>query len=217
MCYGMLSGALRAWFGAVKWRSSSQQVLLIGLCSLLWACTVPAPAPDSPADESASPTTEPTTETDPASMSSPDRFTQNPADPADWLAGPGQLLPVTAQAVMGDEVIGLEVAETSQQQATGLMYRTQVPADRGMLFPFAPPRSVSFWMRNVPIPLDMVFLSGGEIVAIAADVPPCTNDPCPTYGPEAGQVIDQVIELRGGRAAELGLAEGDLVPVTAIN
>ncbi len=207
----MYYGKLRAWFRAAGWRSPGQPLVVIGLCSLLWACTVPIP--DGPADEPASPTAE----TDAAPTFSPDRFTENPADPAEWLAGPGQLLPVTAQAVMGGEVIGLEVAETSQQQATGLMYRTQVPADRGMLFPFDPPRSVSFWMRNVPISLDMVFLQQGEIVAIAADVPPCTSDPCPTYGPEAGQLVDQVIELRGGRAAELGLTEGDFVPVTVID
>jgi uncharacterized membrane protein (UPF0127 family) len=211
MSYGMLRETLGSWFGAVGWRS--QRILLVGLCSLLWACTVPAPSTNGPTDLPESPTAE----TDPGPTPSSGTITENPADPADWMDGPGQLLPVTAQAVMAEEVIGLEVAETRQQQATGLMYRTQVPADRGMLFPFDPPQSVSFWMRNVPISLDMVFLREGEIVAIAADVPPCTSDPCPTYGPESGQLVDQVIELRGGRAAELGLTEGDLVSVTAIN
>ena len=64
-------------------------------------------------------------------------------------------------------------------------------------------------MKNVVIDLDMVFVHNDEIVGIAADVPPCTTTPCPNYGPGFGVLVDEVIELRGGRAAELGLAVGD--------
>jgi hypothetical protein len=120
-----------------------------------------------------------------------------------------QVLPITATARMGDQVIQLEVARTRQQQARGLMFRPPLPENRGMLFPFDPPRPVQFWMRDVPVPLDMVFLRDGEIQAIAAEVPPCTSRNCPVYGPATP--VDQVIELRAGRAAELGLAVGDPV------
>jgi uncharacterized membrane protein (UPF0127 family) len=115
---------------------------------------------------------------------------------------------------MGGEVIQLEVAETQEQQALGLMFRTEVPDDHGMLFPFDPPREVQFWMRNVSIDLDMVFLRDGKIVAIAENVPPCVTPSCPTYGPR--EPVDQVIELGGGRAAELGLTVGDEVEVVAV-
>ncbi|MBE9112881.1 DUF192 domain-containing protein [Nodosilinea sp. LEGE 07298] len=124
----------------------------------------------------------------------------------------GQQLAVTAVTTLGGEDIFLEVATTPQQQAMGLMYRDPLPDDRGMLFPLGRPRPVSFWMKNVPVPLDMVFVYQGQIAAIAAEVPPCTAEPCPTYGP-GGQLIDQVIELRAGRAAELGLAAGDEVVI----
>ncbi|MBW4647526.1 MAG: DUF192 domain-containing protein [Kastovskya adunca ATA6-11-RM4] len=124
-----------------------------------------------------------------------------------------QSLPITAQAKMGGKTIALEVARTLQQQSIGLMYRDSVADSRGMLFPFDPPRPVNFWMKNVKIPLDMVFLRDGEIKAIAADVPPCKAEPCKTYGPGQSVEIDQVIELRGGRAAELGLSVGDRVQV----
>ncbi|MGB5974945.1 MAG: DUF192 domain-containing protein, partial [Nodosilinea sp.] len=130
------------------------------------------------------------------------------------MADRGQQLAVTATTTLGGEEIFLEVAATPQQQAMGLMYRDALPSDRGMLFPLGRARPVSFWMKNVPVPLDMVFLYQGEIQAIAASVPPCTADPCPTYGP-SGQLVDQVIELRAGRAAELGLAEGDEVMIRA--
>ena len=124
----------------------------------------------------------------------------------------GQQLPITAVTTLGSQEIFLEVATTPQQQSLGLMYREALPDDRGMLFPMGQPRPVSFWMKNVPVPLDMVFIYDGTIQAIAAAVPPCTAEPCPTYGP-GPQPIDQVIELRAGRAAELGLAMGDAVVV----
>jgi hypothetical protein len=123
----------------------------------------------------------------------------------------GQMLPIAAEAQMAGQRILLEVTRTPQEQAMGLMYRTSLAPDRGMLFAFDPPRPVSFWMKNVSISLDMVFLRNGEVKAIAANVPPCTTTPCPSYGPEIA--IDQVIELRGGRAAELGLKVGDRVSV----
>ncbi|MGL4881593.1 MAG: DUF192 domain-containing protein, partial [Waterburya sp.] len=107
------------------------------------------------------------------------------------------------------------------QQATGLMFRESLADDRGMLFPFENERIARFWMKNVSISLDMIFLNGNSIVGIAADVPPCQADPCPVYGPEtsANQVIlvDQVIELRGGRAAELGLKTGDKINIKLLN
>jgi len=121
----------------------------------------------------------------------------------------GQQLPVTAQVELGGEVIKLEVARTPQQQAMGLMYREKLALNRGMLFPLDPPRKPSFWMKNVEIPLDMIFVRDGKISAIAPDVPPCEKAPCPTYGPD--MMIDQVIELQGGRAEKLGLEAGDSV------
>lgn len=126
------------------------------------------------------------------------------------LLAQGQILPVRAEVDLNGQTIGLEVAETPQQQATGLMARESLPDDRGMLFPFEPARPVSFWMKNVLIPLDMVFIHNGEIVAIAEVVPPCEGNPCPTYGPE-NQLVEYVLELRGGRAAELDLQIGDAI------
>ncbi len=123
----------------------------------------------------------------------------------------GQQLPITAQAVMAEQVIELEVARTRQQQATGLMHRDPLPDTRGMLFPFDPPKTVGFWMKNVPVPLDMVFLHQGKIVGIQNSAPPCQTQPCPVYGPRS--LVDHVIELRAGRAQELGLNVGDSVTV----
>lgn len=132
------------------------------------------------------------------------------------LSGPGQLLPVTATAEIKGETFQLEVAQDPQQQALGLMFRSELPDDRGMLFPFPAPRRTNFWMKNVPVPLDMVFLLNTEVVYIAAEAAPCASEPCPTYGPPE-QIVDQVLELRGGRAAEIGLEVGDRVDITALS
>ena len=123
----------------------------------------------------------------------------------------GQQLPTTAIALIKDATIQLEVAQTPQQQATGLMFRESLADDRGMLFPFPNERMARFWMKNVPISLDMIFLNGDRVVGIASDVPPCKTEPCPVYGPNA--LVDGVIELRGGRARELAVEVGDTIEI----
>lgn len=128
--------------------------------------------------------------------------------------GVGQFLPITAQAQLSDQTFHLEVAATPEQQELGLMYRPALPDHQGMLFPYNPARFVGFWMRNVPVALDMVFLYQGSVVAIAASVPPCpaSSQTCPVYSPRG--LVDQVLELRAGRAQELNLQVGDRVPIT---
>lgn len=122
----------------------------------------------------------------------------------------GQVLPLSAFFQVADQTIQLEVARTPAEQAMGLMYRTSLADDRGMLFPFKPARPAQFWMKNTLIPLDMLFVRDGTIRFISENVPPCKADPCPTYGSPTID-IDQVIELRAGRAAELGLKVGDRI------
>lgn len=147
---------------------------------------------------------------------------QTPAKAPDITVSPttvsvnnnGQQLPISAVANLDDGTqIELEVARTPQQQAMGLMYRPALPDNRGMLFNFPSAQPVSFWMKNVPVALDMVFLRNGVVQYIKASAPPCTEEPCPTYGPRT--LIDQVIELRSGRAAELGLEKGDKVTINS--
>jgi uncharacterized protein len=124
-----------------------------------------------------------------------------------------QKLPVTSQFSFKGQTILLEVARTSQEQSTGLMNRTELAKNRGMLFVFSPPRPVSFWMKNTLIPLDMIFVSNGVVKYIGAQILPCKADPCPAYGPEPRTDIDGVIELPGGRAVELQLKVGDRLKV----
>ena len=97
----------------------------------------------------------------------------------------------------------VELAQTPQEQAYGLMYRQSLGPDEGMLFPFSPPRPASFWMKNTVIPLDMIFVrADGSIARIAANTRPQSLDSVAVSEPVAA-----VLELRGGRAAELGIDE----------
>lgn len=139
------------------------------------------------------------------------RFLPNSQATPNPLIARAQTLPITAQALIGNMVINLEVARTLPEQSKGLMYRTELAPDRGMLFPFSPPQPVSFWMKNCLIALDMIFLNQGEVIGITANVPLCQENPCPVY-PSPG-LVDAVLEMGAGRAAELGLQVGDTIQI----
>jgi uncharacterized membrane protein (UPF0127 family) len=196
-----------------RWRVSLVHSTLLSLLSVVslvgcHAAVSESNAPETPPASAPSSTESPVPETLPPTQLDPDQELLN-----QQLLAQGQILPVTAEVEIDDQTLGLEVAATPQQQAVGLMARESLPDDRGMLFPFEPARPVNFWMKNVLIPLDMVFIHEGEVVAIASDVPPCESNPCPTYGP-GRQPVDYVLELRGGRATELGLQTGDAIAFT---
>jgi uncharacterized membrane protein (UPF0127 family) len=121
-------------------------------------------------------------------------------------------VPVTITGPGGRHVFRSEVAATPQQQETGLMYRTGLADDFGMLFaPYpadgGPPREASFWMENTPSPLDLIFIRPDRTIArIAENAVPFDRTPIPS-----GEPVAAVLEVRGGRTAELGIAEGDRV------
>lgn len=174
-------------------------LLTVGLGLLLLSCSS---APEASSPEASSP--------EASAAADPIQAVQAPTVQEDLA----QVLPISAQIKIAETVIQLEVARTPAEQAMGLMYRPVLPDDRGMLFPFEPPRPVRFWMKNTPQPLDMVFLLDDQVKAVIPNVPPCTSDPCPTYGP--GTDVNQVLELRSGRAAELGIKAGDRVVIEFI-
>ena len=101
----------------------------------------------------------------------------------------------------------VEVARTSEEQMTGLMNRGTLAPDRGMIFPFEGERQASFWMKNTLIPLDMIFVrADGTIANIEANTVPLSLQPVYSDGPVAA-----VLELVGGRSAELAIKPGDTV------
>ena len=86
------------------------------------------------------------------------------------------------------------------------MFYRSLGADRGMIFPYDPPQNVAFWMKNTLIPLDMVFIRADGTIARIVTAKPLDLTAVP-----AGEPIACVLEIRGGRASELGIREGDKV------
>jgi uncharacterized membrane protein (UPF0127 family) len=118
------------------------------------------------------------------------------------------LQPLTVVTEKGSFAFQVEDADTDRTRETGLMCRRSLAADRGMLFDFrAPTDDVAFWMRNTLIPLDIVFIRpDGRVLSIARNAHPLDETPLP-----AGGQVRGVLELAGGRAAEIGLMPGDKV------
>ncbi len=101
----------------------------------------------------------------------------------------------------------VEVARTPEEQAQGLMNRQSVAPDAGMIFPMEPPRAASFWMKNTLVPLDIIFVrADGTIARIEENTVPLSLEPVLSTEPVAA-----VLELAGGRSAELGIKAGDRV------
>lgn len=118
-----------------------------------------------------------------------------------------KVIPLTVTSASGAHVFKVEVASTPAEQARGLMFRAEMGADEGMIFPMDPPRPAAFWMKNTVIPLDIIFIGPDrKVLNIAANAVPYDLQPLPAVGDAGG-----VLELIGGRAAQLGIKPGDKV------
>ncbi|GEN99608.1 hypothetical protein NSE01_14410 [Novosphingobium sediminis] len=117
------------------------------------------------------------------------------------------VVPLTVTTANGPHTFKVEVAASPAEQERGLMFRTTMGADEGMIFPMDPPRPAAFWMKNTVIPLDIIFVGADhKVLNIAANAVPYDLSPLPSFGNAAG-----VLELNGGRAAQIGLKPGDTV------
>lgn len=112
-------------------------------------------------------------------------------------------------------VITVEVALTPEDQAQGLMFRSSLPVNTGMVFVFDEVRPQSFWMKNCHFPLDMIYTrSDGTVVDVIENVPPCRADPCPSYPSRAP--ADTVFEVNAGVARAHKVEVGSKLRYTGI-
>jgi uncharacterized membrane protein (UPF0127 family) len=118
-----------------------------------------------------------------------------------------QQVPLTIRSGERLHRFTVELATTPEEQARGLMHRQSLEPNRGMLFPYEAPQPASFWMKNTLIPLDIIFVRpDGTIARIAGNTVPMSLEPIPSLEPVAA-----VLEIPGGRSAELGISAGDTV------
>ena len=117
------------------------------------------------------------------------------------------IIPVTVTSGKKVHTFRTEVAATGPEQSKGLMFRTELAPDEAMIFPREVPEPARFWMKNTPIPLDIIFIGPDRRIAnIAAMTVPYSLE-----GVESQGAVIAVFEIAGGRAAELGIQPGDKV------
>ena len=118
-----------------------------------------------------------------------------------------EVIPLTITTLGRTHAFRVEVARTPQEQAKGLMFRTEMGPDEGMIFPYDQPRVLSFWMRNTVISLDLVFIDEQHrIINIAENAVPYSEASILSAAPGVA-----VLELNGGRTRALGIVAGNKV------
>jgi uncharacterized membrane protein (UPF0127 family) len=128
-----------------------------------------------------------------------------------WAEEPMRLAPDAAPLVIEGAATNVrfdvELAATPEQRSRGLMFRTDFPPDRAMLFDFGETRFVAMWMKNTPLPLDMLFAeSSGRIITIAENTKPFSETVIDSGGP-----VRYVLELNAGTVADKGIAIGQIL------
>ena len=116
--------------------------------------------------------------------------------------------PLTIETAAGKTIsFDAEIADDDAKRSHGMMFRREMKDSEAMLFIWSQPYEAAMWMRNTFIPLDMLFIAAdGRIVYIARETVPQSLDVI-----SAGQKVRAVLEIKGGAAARLGIAEGDRV------
>jgi uncharacterized membrane protein (UPF0127 family) len=136
--------------------------------------------------------------------------------------GRGQSQYATPRAQVGfpdGTRVSVEVADTDDERARGLMFRDRLPQNEGMVFIFETPGFYPFWMQNCLIALDLIWLDpAARVVSVAESVPPCrfadcpppcASPQCPTYPPAAGTSALYVVEVAAGFAKQHKVKVGD--------
>jgi len=125
--------------------------------------------------------------------------------PVDAAGRPLEALSIVTTT--GTHEFMVEIADDEAERQRGLMFRPPLDADRGMLFEFETAEEQGFWMKNTPSSLDILYIDpAGRIVSIARHATPHSEVPLPSNGAANG-----VLELRAGRADEIGARPGDTV------
>ena len=113
---------------------------------------------------------------------------------------------------LAGKTFSVEIADTQEKQALGLMFRDSMPADQGMIFIFPNEAPRSFWMKNCRISLDIMYFDKNlKLVSISANTPPCRVRNCPSY--PSNKPAMYVLELNAGLAKELGVSLGDQLTI----
>jgi hypothetical protein len=110
------------------------------------------------------------------------------------------------EVCFGDDCFNVEIADTNDDRARGLMFRESLCDSCGMLFIYDKPGDRKFWMKNTLIPLDIIWLDSDYKVIYIANAVPCVTEECRLYGPEMDS--NYILEINSGISSEIGLEIG---------
>ena len=134
---------------------------------------------------------------------------------AEKASDPNALATLSIGTDDGTVSLDVQVADTPTERQTGLMGRESLSPYDGMAFVWQEPVVSTFWMKDTLIPLSIAFWDDhGRIISILA-MDPCTEDPCPTYGPDEPFV--GAVEVDRGTFERHGVTLGDRVQLTVSN
>jgi uncharacterized membrane protein (UPF0127 family) len=113
----------------------------------------------------------------------------------------------------GEVTVAVEMADTEPERERGLMNRTSLPEDEGMVFTFPDTHRGAFWMKDTLIPLSIAFYDGSGRILRILDMTPCKGDPCQRYDPEVA--YRGALEVNRGAFERWGISEGDRLRITS--
>ena len=113
------------------------------------------------------------------------------------------------QVIVGNQTITVELAKTDQMRELGLMNRDHLDPNTGMLFIFPQEETMTFWMKNTIIPLDIMFINNERIIVSVATMTPCKADPCALY--PSNSLALYALEVPAGFIATHAITVGETV------
>ncbi len=120
-----------------------------------------------------------------------------------------------SEVFIGGVKIYADLADTPRKQADGLMWRPQLNESEGMLFVFGGEGNVSFWMKNMLVPIDVVFISSDmKIITVHKSVPPCPHNPCESYA--SSKPAKYALEVSAGFCERHGVQPGDSISISGL-
>jgi hypothetical protein len=118
-----------------------------------------------------------------------------------------------SEVLIGGLKIYADLADTPKKQINGLVWRSQLNDSEGMLFVFSSERSLNFWMKNMLIPIDIVFVTSDmKVINVYKSVPPCVDDPCKLYA--SSKPAKYALELSAGFCERHGVHPGDSISLS---
>jgi len=123
--------------------------------------------------------------------------------------------PASYRVMIGTMTVYAEAPTTLQEQEQGLMNRTHLDANGGMLFAFTSVRPQSIWMKNMRFPIDIVFITADKhVLEVYRSAPPCAREPCPLYTSRAP--VRYALEVNAGFCARHGIVSGTPVSIKGL-